>query len=95
MDFIDKENKKRIDNYIKNLKFNMKGVRKLMGISQEKFGKLIGVSQQTVSNWENPEVKKYPPLEIILYINLHSKATLDDFFKTKLKFHDSSDKKEN
>lgn len=39
-------------------KFTLKAVRNYMGLSQEEFGKLIGVSKNVIYNWEKH--KSYP-----------------------------------
>ncbi len=45
---------------------NIKSLRALRGINQEDLGKRIGVSKQSVSNWENENI--LPSIEMLVRI---------------------------
>ena len=45
---------------------NIKSLRALRGINQEELGKRIGVSKQSVSNWENENI--LPSIEMLVRI---------------------------
>lgn len=62
---------------IKLLQSNLKPIRQIMRISAEDFGKILGVSKQTICNYEHGRIKMnvayYIAIRVIIndYINDH------------------------
>ena len=59
---------------MENFHSRLKGLRKILGYSQEEFSKIINVSKATLARYENGE--KRPNCEVL--------STLNDSFKTNL-----------
>ncbi len=55
------------------------GIRKSNKLSQEKFAEMLGVTRQTVSNWEN--LKNYPDISTLIMISNKFDISLDSLLK--------------
>ena len=55
---------------------NIKRLRKAKDISQEDFAKLLGVSSQSVSRWENGVC--YPDMELLPALAQYFKLSVDE-----------------
>ena len=65
-------------------------IRKEKQLTQEVFGRLLHVTRQTVSNWENG--KSYPELQILVSISDQFDISLDTLLKEDSKMVQSIDK---
>lgn len=65
-------------------------IRKEHQLTQAEFGKLIHVTRQTVSNWENG--KSYPEQQILVSISDQFDVSLDTLLKEDSKIVQSIDK---
>ena len=65
-------------------------IRKEHPLTQAEFGKLIYVTRQTVSNWENG--KSYPEQQILVSISDQFDVSLDTLLKEDSKIVQSIDK---
>lgn len=66
-------------------------IRKERGLTQEAFGKMLSVTRQTVSNWENE--KSYPDLSTLVKISDEFNVSLDVLLKGDLRMVKKIDKK--
>lgn len=48
-----------------NINENIKGLRKMLGLTQEEVGKRVGVSKQTIQRYESGEISNIPYDKII------------------------------
>lgn len=66
---------------------NIKYLRKQNGLTQKQLATLLGVSEQTIYNWEredSPDVKGSPTLKTIFKLREIFSVSLDDLFLTDL-----------
>ena len=61
---------------------NIRVIREENGLSQTELGKILHVTKQTVSNWENE--KSYPDLQTLVSISDQYGISLDDMLKEDL-----------
>lgn len=61
----------------KTLEERLKYLRKKNGESQDELGKLLGLSQKAISNYENPKTKTKVSLEILTKYAEHYNVSLD------------------
>lgn len=66
----------------KKYKLTLKAIRVNMGKTQDEFGKLLGVSGDVISNWENaktyPNVKDLPKIEEVTGLSYNDINFLPD-----------------
>lgn len=66
-------------------------IRKEHKLSQEKFAEMLGVTRQTVSNWEN--CKNYPDISTLIMISNKFNISLDELLKDDKTMVSNLDKK--
>lgn len=66
-------------------------IRKKEKLSQEKFAEILGVTRQTVSNWEN--YKNYPDISTLIMISNKFNISLDELLKDDKTMINNIDKK--
>ena len=74
-----------------NLQDKIIQVRKNNNLSQEEFAELIGVTRQSVSNWERGTC--YPDIETLIIISNKFNISLDNLLKDDIKLIKTIDKK--
>ena len=57
----------------------LKSARKKCGLTQEKAAEAVGVSRQTISNWENE--KSYPDIVSVIRLSSLYSVSLDELLK--------------
>ena len=57
----------------------LKSARKKCGLTQEKAAEVVGVSRQTISNWENE--KSYPDIVSVIRLSSLYSVSLDELLK--------------
>lgn len=66
-------------------------IRKDNNLSQEEFAEILGVTRQSVSNWERNTC--YPDIETLIIISNKFNISLDDLLKNDIKLVKTIDKK--
>jgi len=71
-------NKNRASRIINLEEPNAKQIRNQLGLSQEKFSTMIGISSSTLRNWEQGRRKPEGAARILLFVaSMHPEAVLD------------------